>query len=65
MRAIVAWLCVCCALVFATVRRRLAAQIALGIATLVKGVPLALAALHQAGAVAMLAPAVVVAHALR
>jgi cytochrome c oxidase assembly protein subunit 15 len=43
----------------------LAIQIALGIATLLLVVPLPLAALHQAGAVAVFALAVYVAHALR
>jgi cytochrome c oxidase assembly protein subunit 15 len=43
----------------------LAIQIALGIATLVLVVPLPLAALHQAGAVAVFALALSVAHALR
>ena len=43
----------------------LAVQIALGIATLVLVVPIALAALHQAGAVLLLAAAINVAHALR
>lgn len=43
----------------------LGAQIALGIATLVNVVPLALAALHQAGAVIVFALAVRIAHALR
>jgi len=42
-----------------------AVQVSLGIATLVNVVPLPLAALHQAGAVAVLALAVSVAHALR
>ncbi len=42
-----------------------AVQIALGIATLVHVVPLHLAALHQAGAVLVLAAALNVAHALR
>ena len=42
-----------------------AAQIALGITTLVLVVPLPLAALHQAGAVLVLAAALNVAHALR
>jgi cytochrome c oxidase assembly protein subunit 15 len=42
-----------------------AVQIALGIATLVHVVPLPLAALHQAGAVLVLAAALNVAHALR
>jgi cytochrome c oxidase assembly protein subunit 15 len=41
------------------------AQIALGIATLLLVVPLSLAALHQAGAVLVLAAALNVAHALR
>ena len=40
-------------------------QIALGIATLLLVVPLSLAALHQAGAVLVLAAALNVAHALR
>ena len=43
----------------------LAAQIALGIATLVNVVPLPLAALHQAGALIVFAAALNVAHALR
>jgi cytochrome c oxidase assembly protein subunit 15 len=43
----------------------LAVQIALGIATLVMVVPVALAAAHQAGAVLVFASAVNVAHALR
>jgi cytochrome c oxidase assembly protein subunit 15 len=43
----------------------LALQIALGIATLVLVVPVALAAAHQAGAVLLLAAALNVAHALR
>ena len=43
----------------------LAVQIALGIATLVNVVPLPLAALHQAGAVAVFGLALAVAHALR
>jgi heme a synthase len=43
----------------------LVVQIALGIATLVNVVPLPLAALHQAGAVAVFALALTVAHALR
>ena len=43
----------------------LAVQIALGIATLVNMVPLPLAALHQAGAVAVFALALTLAHALR
>ena len=43
----------------------LAVQIALGIATLIYVVPLPLAALHQAGAVAMFALALNVAHSLR
>jgi cytochrome c oxidase assembly protein subunit 15 len=43
----------------------IALQIALGIATVVNVVPLALAALHQAGAVLVFAAAVNVAHALR
>jgi cytochrome c oxidase assembly protein subunit 15 len=43
----------------------LTVQIALGIATLVHGVPLPLAALHQAGALLVFALAVNVAHALR
>jgi cytochrome c oxidase assembly protein subunit 15 len=42
-----------------------AVQIALGIATLVHVVPLHLAAMHQAGAVLVLAAALNVAHALR
>ncbi|HET7728471.1 MAG TPA: COX15/CtaA family protein [Usitatibacter sp.] len=42
-----------------------AAQFGLGIATLVNGVPLALAALHQAGAVALFTCALGVRHALR
>jgi len=42
-----------------------AAQIALGITTLVLVVPLPLAAMHQAGAVLVLAAALNVAHALR
>jgi len=42
-----------------------AVQVSLGIATLVNVVPLPLAALHQAGAVGVLALAVGVAHALR
>jgi cytochrome c oxidase assembly protein subunit 15 len=42
-----------------------AVQIALGIATLLLVVPLSLAALHQAGAVLVLAAALNVAHALR
>jgi len=41
------------------------AQIALGIATLVNVVPLPLAAMHQAGAVLVLAAAINIAHALR
>lgn len=43
----------------------LAIQAALGIATLVNGVPLHLAALHQAGALVLFACALNVAHALR
>jgi len=43
----------------------LAAQIALGIATLILVVPLPLAAAHQAGAVLVFAAALNVAHALR
>jgi cytochrome c oxidase assembly protein subunit 15 len=43
----------------------LAMQIGLGIATLLNGVPLGLAALHQAGAVAVFGIALFVAHALR
>jgi cytochrome c oxidase assembly protein subunit 15 len=43
----------------------LAAQIALGIATLLLRVPVPLAALHQAGAVLLFAAALNVAHALR
>lgn len=43
----------------------LVVQIALGIATLLLVVPLSLAALHQAGALALFALAVYVAHALR
>jgi cytochrome c oxidase assembly protein subunit 15 len=43
----------------------LALQVALGIATLVNVVPLPLAALHQAGAVAVFGLALAVAHALR
>ncbi len=43
----------------------LAMQVALGIATLVNGVPLHLAALHQAGALVLFACALNVAHALR
>jgi cytochrome c oxidase assembly protein subunit 15 len=43
----------------------LAVQISLGIATLVNVVPLPLAALHQAGAVAVFALALAAAHALR
>jgi cytochrome c oxidase assembly protein subunit 15 len=43
----------------------LALQVALGIATLVNVVPLPLAALHQAGAVALFGLALAVAHALR
>ncbi|MEO8536518.1 MAG: COX15/CtaA family protein, partial [Betaproteobacteria bacterium] len=43
----------------------LAVQVSLGIATLVNGVPVALAALHQAGAVAVFGLAVAVAHTLR
>lgn len=43
----------------------LAAQIALGIATLVLQVPVALGAAHQGGAVVVLACAVWAAHALR
>jgi cytochrome c oxidase assembly protein subunit 15 len=43
----------------------LAVQLALGIATLVNAVPLPLAALHQAGALAVFALALNVAHALR
>lgn len=43
----------------------LAVQVALGIATLVNGVPLHLAALHQAGALLLFACALNVAHALR
>jgi len=43
----------------------LALQVALGIATLVNGVPLALAALHQAGAVLLLSVALWVAFELR
>jgi len=43
----------------------LAIQVALGIATLVNGVPLYLAALHQAGALVLFACALSVAHALR
>jgi len=43
----------------------LAIQVALGIATLVSGVPLHLAALHQAGALVLFACALNVAHALR
>ena len=43
----------------------LAVQVALGIATLVNMVPLPLAALHQAGAVAVFALALTLAHALR
>jgi heme a synthase len=43
----------------------LAVQVSLGIATLVNVVPLHLAALHQAGAVAVFALALAVAHALR
>ena len=43
----------------------LVAQIALGIATLLLVVPLSLAALHQAGALALFALALNVAHALR
>jgi cytochrome c oxidase assembly protein subunit 15 len=42
-----------------------AVQIALGIATLLHGVPLPLAAAHQAGAVLVFAAALNVAHALR
>jgi len=42
-----------------------AAQIALGIATLLQVVPLPLAAAHQAGAVLVFAAALNVAHALR
>jgi cytochrome c oxidase assembly protein subunit 15 len=42
----------------------LVVQIALGIATLVLTVPLALAALHQAGAVLLFAAALNLAHAL-
>jgi cytochrome c oxidase assembly protein subunit 15 len=42
-----------------------ALQVTLGIATLVNVVPLSLAALHQAGAVGVLALAVSTAHALR
>jgi cytochrome c oxidase assembly protein subunit 15 len=42
-----------------------AMQIALGIATLLLGVPIALAAAHQAGAVLVFAAALNVAHALR
>jgi cytochrome c oxidase assembly protein subunit 15 len=43
----------------------LTVQISLGIATLVNIVPLPLAALHQAGAVAVFGLAVGVVHALR
>ncbi|MBA3505275.1 MAG: COX15/CtaA family protein [Betaproteobacteria bacterium] len=43
----------------------LAIQVALGIATLVSGVPLHVAALHQAGALVLFACALNVAHALR
>ena len=43
----------------------LGVQLALGIATLVNGVPLHLAALHQAGALVLFASALNVAHALR
>ena len=43
----------------------LAVQVSLGIATLVNIVPLPLAALHQAGAVAVFGLALAVAHALR
>jgi cytochrome c oxidase assembly protein subunit 15 len=43
----------------------LAIQVSLGIATLVNGVPLPLAALHQAGAVVVFGLALTVAHALR
>ena len=43
----------------------LAIQVSLGIATLVNIVPLPLAALHQAGAVAVFGLALAVAHALR
>jgi cytochrome c oxidase assembly protein subunit 15 len=43
----------------------LAVQLALGIATLVNVVPLPLAAMHQAGAVIVVALALNVAHALR
>jgi cytochrome c oxidase assembly protein subunit 15 len=43
----------------------LAAQIALGIATLLLVVPLPLAAAHQAGALLVFAAALNVAHALR
>jgi len=43
----------------------LAAQVALGIVTLVNGVPLAAAALHQAGAVAVFTCVIGLCHALR
>ena len=43
----------------------LAVQVALGIATLVNVVPVPLAAMHRAGAVAVFALALNVAHALR
>ncbi len=43
----------------------LAVQVSLGIATLINGVPLPLAAMHQAGAVIVFAFALNVAHALR
>jgi len=43
----------------------LALQVALGIATLVNVVPLALAALHQAGAAMVFALSLNLAHALR
>ena len=43
----------------------LAVQVTLGILTLVNGVPLPLAALHQAGALLLFAAALNVAHAVR
>ena len=43
----------------------LAVQLTLGILTLVHGVPLPLAALHQAGALLLFAAALNVAHAVR